>query len=107
IIRREFDKHDQITVKRVFEKRHDGYYLVARNEVSYDELGRQVRNAVNSFDDPQGPVPPNELATAFLAGPVAGDQLISTTFFDERNHPVRGIDALQREMRYQYDTLGR
>ena len=108
ITRRDFDKRDEVTVTRVFEKRDDGYYLVARSEASYDELGRQIRNAVNRFDAPQGPLQKQALATAFLTTAIPGGDLpASAVFFDARDRPVRTLDALQRETRYEYDALGR
>src|SRR4029079_10360260 len=72
ITRRDFDKIDQVILTRVFARGADGYYLVARNEPSYDELGRQIRNTVNRFSEPQGPLPRHLLATAFLTTPIPG-----------------------------------
>jgi len=108
ITRRDFDKLDQVILTRVFERRADGYYLVARNEPSYDELGRQIRNTVNRFSAPPGPLPRHLLATAFLTTPTpGGDLLTCAVFYDAKGKAVRTLDARQRETRYTYDALGR
>jgi RHS repeat-associated protein len=108
IVRRDYDKLGNITVERAFERRTDGYYLLARSESDYDELGRAIRTAVNRFDQPPGPRQVNQLETAFLTEPVPGSSLLSTqTFYDAQGRVTRIIDTMQREITYEYDNLDR
>lgn len=108
VILRDYDKLDQVIYKRVFEKRADGYYLLARNAVRFDELGRETHNIVSRFDEPRGPVSRAQLAGAFFHTPIAGEQLmVGLTFFDARNRAVKTVDPLQRETHYECDVLDR
>src|SRR5665811_1084305 len=51
-----YDTASNVTCTRSFELRADGYYLLARDETDYDELGRVLRSGVNRFDDPIDPM---------------------------------------------------
>ena len=108
IVRRNYDKLGNVTVERAFEKRPDGYYLLARNEAAYDELGRAIRTGTTRFDEPPGPLPPGQLATAFLSTPVPSSSLLVTqTFYDAQGRVTKTVDPLQRESTYEYDELDR
>lgn len=107
IVRRSYDKADNLTIERVFERGDDGsYILLARTETKYDELGRAIRTEVNRFDDPL-PVGDLGLGKAFLESVDVGDVLVTQTFYDPQGRIERLIDSLGREMRLEYDTLDR
>jgi RHS repeat-associated protein len=108
VIRRDFDKADQIIRKRIFEKRADGFYLLYREEIGFDELRRAVRQAVDRFDNPPGPLSAAQLASAFVSGPPPGaTSLVGLTFYNEGGNPVSTVDALGRQTTYEYDSVGR
>ncbi len=108
VIRRDFDKANQVALKQIFEKRADGFYLLYRAETGFDELRRAVRQAVDRFDNPAGPLTAAQLASAFVSGPPSGvTSLVSLTFYNEANSPVSTVDALGRQMTYEYDSVGR
>ena len=108
VIRRDYDKLDQITTTRVFERRADGYYLVARGGATYDELGRAIVRTRDRFATSPGPFARSALANVFATGPIpGGDVLAGVAFYDAKGRAVRTLDALNRETRYAYDAAGR
>ena len=107
ITRTNYDKAGNVTCVRVFEKRDDNYYLLARSETNYDELNRTIRNAVNRFEDPIGPFQYPQLNDSVLSSPGPGNLLVTKTFYDGQDRIERIVDPLGRETRYHYDALDR
>jgi RHS repeat-associated protein len=102
-----YDKASNVTCVRFFERREDGYYLLARNETDYDELNQAIRKGANRFDDPLGSLQREDLDTAFLASPGPGTLLVTQTFYDTQGRVVRTVDPLMREQTFTYDALDR
>jgi RHS repeat-associated protein len=107
VVVRDYDKLGAETCSRWFERRGDGYVLLARSEITYDELGRPVRHGINRFEQPLGPVPRGQLAGAYRAAPGPGQLLTTLVFHDAGGLVVRAVDALDRAVTLEYDALGR
>ncbi|PWU59246.1 hypothetical protein DLE60_17385 [Micromonospora globispora] len=107
VVTRDYDKLGAEICTRFFERRDDGYVLLARSEMTYDELGRAVRAAVNRFEQPLGPVPRHQLRSAWRDTPGPGQLLTTLAFYDAGGLVVRTLDALGGEATSTYDALGR
>jgi RHS repeat-associated protein len=108
ISRRDYDKMNNVTVTRFFEKRDNAYFLLSRSETNFDELSRAISGIADRFEEPPGLIDKKDLATAFLGAPVLGSkQIITETFYDEQNRPRKTIDPLKREYLTEYDNLDR
>jgi RHS repeat-associated protein len=107
VIVRDYDKLGAETCTRWFERRDDGYVLLSRSEITYDELGRAVRHGINRFEQPPGPVPADQLGDAYRASPGPGELLTTLVFHDPGGLVVRAVDALDRAVTLEYDALGR
>jgi RHS repeat-associated protein len=106
VTRRTYDKSGNTLVRRIFESRADGYYLLARGEDTYDELNRRIRVAHNRFDDPRGPFTRSQLPDAELS-PGPGHLVTTRLFYDAMGRVVRAVDPLNRETQFEHDALGR
>ncbi|MGH9099296.1 MAG: hypothetical protein ACRDV8_03585, partial [Acidimicrobiales bacterium] len=107
VVARDYDKLGAEICTRFFERRDDGYVLLARTEITYDELGRAVRGGVNRFEQPLGPVAHGQLRAAWRDTPGPGELLTTLAFYDAGGLVVRIVDALGREVTSAYDALGR
>jgi RHS repeat-associated protein len=107
VVIRDYDKLGAETCTRWFERRDDGYVLLARTEITCDELGRAVRHGINRFEQPLGPVPGNQLSDAYRASPGPGELLTTLVFYDPGGLVVAAVDALDRAVILEYDALGR
>ena len=105
VTRRSYDKAGHLLVERVFERREGGtFVLLARNEREYDELGRLVGTAHNRFE---APLPAADPDSDFLASPGPGEALLTRTFRDAKGRPLRVLDPLGRERRFEHDAVDR
>ena len=102
-----YDKADKVTCIRYFECRADGFYLLRRAALDYDELSRPIRSSNSLFESPLGPVQRQQLGDAFLDPMTAGRPLTTLTFYDPAGRITRLLDPLQQETRYEYDAAGR
>ena len=107
VVLRDYDKLGGEVCTRWFERRGDEYVLLARTEITYDELGRGIRHGVNRFEQPLGPIAADQLDDAFRAAPGPGEQLTTTIFHDSGGLVVRAVDALNRTVSMAHDALGR
>ena len=108
VTRTNYDKAGNVTCVRKFEKRENGYFLIARSETVYDELNRPTHSGVNRFADPIGPLLQlGDLDNAHLNSPGPGELLVTTTVYDANSRVIKIIDPLSRETTTQYDNLDR
>ena len=107
VTRTSYDKAGNVTCVRHFERRPEGYFLLARSETDYDELHRVVRNGVNRFEDPVGPFAQKDLPDAALDSPGPGRLLVTAMFYDAGGRVAHTADPLGRETAYRYDAAGR
>ncbi|HUQ01541.1 MAG TPA: RHS repeat-associated core domain-containing protein [Kofleriaceae bacterium] len=105
VTRRSYDKAGRPTVARHFERREDGrYWLLARTETIYDELGRPIRAVVNRFDEP---LPAADITTDFEEAPGPGRRAETRTFYDAAGRVVAFLDPLGNRTSTDYDAIGR
>jgi RHS repeat-associated protein len=107
VVRRDYDKSGQLVTQRVFERRPDGYLLLARSEFAYDELGHQIRAGLSRFDEPLGPISADELGTAFRDAPGPGRLLVTQAFHDAGGRMIRSVDPSGNATIMEYDALDR
>ncbi len=105
VMRTTFDKAGRAIVTRHFEKRDDGtYWLLARAEIDYDELGRKRREIANRFDVA---LPATDLGTDFEAAPGPGTRVTTTYELDAAGRVTAVIDPLGNRTATEYDAVGR
>ena len=105
VTRTSYDKGSRPTVVRQFERRADGtFWLMARSEATYDELGRAVRSIANRFDEPLLATDPT---TAYEAAPGPGRRVESQTFLDAAGRVVAVVNPLGNTTTSEYDAVGR
>ncbi len=105
VTRTSYDKGGRPTVVRRFERRADGsYWLLARSETEYDELGRAVRTVANRFDDP---VPASDVSRDHEAGPGPGRRVETLSFLDASGRVVAAVDSLGHATTTDHDAIGR
>jgi RHS repeat-associated protein len=106
VTRTTYDNSSNTLVVRTFERRPDGYYLLARSENTYDELNRRIRAARNRFDDVVGPFTRSELPQAQLS-PGPGSIVSTKLFYDTMGRLVRTVNPINGETQFEHDAMGR
>ena len=107
----EYDKLDNVTVARFFERQADGSFaLLQRQEFDYDERGDRVRETGWLFESPIATADIDHDPDAeFDTARAQGDAVAATTelFYDGNRRLFRSVNPVGQETTYEYDSVGR